>query len=110
VVVGAGVAADPDGVEDAGFFAALLAAGVAPTPAGRSTRAWSPVDARLVASWPVRRILSVVPRSPAKWPTRGAALSCLGHDRGPSAAHREDSPLVGDTLQDVAASGFELDA
>jgi hypothetical protein len=58
VVVGAGVAADPDGVEDAGFFAALLAAGVAPTPAGRSTKAWSPVDARLVASRPVRRILS----------------------------------------------------
>lgn len=34
MVVGAGVAADPDGVEDAGFFAAFLAAGVAPTPAG----------------------------------------------------------------------------
>ncbi len=52
VVVGAGVAADPDGVDEAGFFAALVAAGVEPTPGGRSTKAWRPVDASCEAPTP----------------------------------------------------------
>jgi hypothetical protein len=59
----------------------------------------------------VRRILSRATSITSQMADASRAdLSCLGHDRGPSAAHREDSPLVGDTLQNVAASGFELDA